>query len=316
MANMDTLVKELKKYGQVKSAQLLSRHTTMKIGGPAKYFVIINQTDKLIDLLNFLSGEGIDYQILGGGSNILFSDDGFAGVIIKIETSKLSAIGEEIIAEASAPLSAVVQLASQNSLSGMEWASGIPGTIGGAVRGNAGAYGEDISQSIKEVEVWRDGQVITLLRGDCGFDYRSSVFKGNCDVILQVKIVLKKGDPAQIAKKINDLFFERQNKLPFQPSSGSFFKNIKIGDWQGDKSELPDLFVERGMIPAGWLIEQCGLKGFSFGEAGISEKHGNFIVNYGKASLSDILFIVDKVVSEVYNKYGITLEPEVEIIKN
>lgn len=313
---MDTLAKELKKYGQVKSAQMLSRYSTMKIGGPAKYFIIVNQTDKLVDLLNFLSGEGIDYQILGGGSNILFSDDGFTGVVIKIETSKLSVNGEVITAEAATSLSAIVQLASQNSLSGMEWASGIPGTIGGAVRGNAGAYGEDISQSIEEVEVWRDGQVITLLREDCGFDYRSSIFKSNNDVILRVKIVLKKDDPAQIAKKMNDLFFERQSKLPSQPSSGSFFKNIKVSDWRGEEGELPDSFVERGMIPAGWLIEQCGLKGFKFGEAGISEKHGNFIVNYGKASSSDILFIVDKVVGEVYNKYGITLEPEVEILKN
>lgn len=313
---MDTLINELKKYGQVKSAQLLSRYTTIKIGGPAKYFIIVNQTDKLVDLLNFLSGEGIDYQILGGGSNVLFSDDGFAGVVIKIETSKLSVDGEVITSEAATLLSAIVQLASQNSLSGMEWASGIPGTIGGAVRGNAGAYGEDISKSIKEVEVWRDGRIVLLTLEDCEFDYRTSVFKSNNDVILGVKIILKKDDQAQIAKKINDIFFERRGKFPPYPSSGSFFKNIKISDWQGEKGELPDSFVERGMIPAGWLIEQCGLKGFKFGEAGISEKHGNFIVNYGKASSSDILFIVDKVVGEVYNKYGITLEPEVEILKN
>lgn len=313
---MDTLAKELKNYGQVKSSQQLSRYTTMKVGGPAKYFIIVNQTDKLVELLNFLLGEGIRYQILGGGSNILFSDEGFDGVIIKIETSKKSVVSEEIIAEASALLGGIVQLASQNGLSGLEWASGIPGTIGGAVRGNAGAYGQDMSQSIKEVEVWRDGQVITLAQKDCGFDYRSSVFKSNNDVILGVKIVLKKDDPIKIAKKINDLFIERQNKLPSQSSSGSFFKNIKISDWLGDKSELPDSFVERGMIPAGWLIEQCGLKGFRSGEAGVSEKHGNFIVNYGKASSSDILNIVDKVAGEVYNKYGITIEPEVEIINN
>jgi UDP-N-acetylmuramate dehydrogenase len=313
---MDTLIKELKKYGQVKSAQLLSRHTTMKIGGPAKYFVIVNQTDNLVDLLNFLAGEGIEFQIIGGGSNVLFGDEGFAGVVIKIETSKYFVEDSEITAEAGVSLGALINLATKNSLSGLEWASGIPGTVGGAVRGNAGAYGEEMSSSIKEVEVWRDGQIVLLEPKDCGFDYRTSVFKSNNNVILRVKIILKKDDPIQIAKKINDLYIERQNKLPNQPSSGSFFKNIKISDWPGDKSELPQSFVERGMIPAGWLIEQCGLKGLKLGEAGISEKHGNFIINYGEASIDNILSIVDKVVGEVYNKYEITLEPEVEIIKN
>jgi len=313
---MDAITKELKKYGQVKQGKPLSRYLTMKIGGPAKYFISINQTKKLVGLLDFLTGEGIGYQIIGGGSNILFDQAGFDGVVIKIETQNIQVLDSEIIVDSGVLLGALVSATAKNSLSGLEWASGIPGTVGGAVRGNAGAYGGAISDSVKKVGVWRDGEVIELEPHECGFEYRSSIFKKNNDVILWVKLFFKKDEPIKITKKMNDLFLERQNKLPTEPSSGSFFKNIKISDWPGKIDKLPKEFVERKMIPAGWLIEQCGLKGYRLGDAGISDKHANFIVNYGSATLDDILAVVEKARAEVYNKYGVNLEPEVEIINN
>ncbi|MFA5127484.1 MAG: UDP-N-acetylmuramate dehydrogenase [Patescibacteria group bacterium] len=307
------LVKELKKYGDVKCGKELKKFTTFRIGGLAEFVVEVAETDKLIALLNYLSGEGIDYFILGGGSNILMPDEGFSGVVIRVKTNHIKVGKTKIIADAGVLLGAVVGEASKNSLTGLEWAVGIPGTVGGAVRGNAGAMGLDTGKNIEAVVVWKDGEVLTFTNSDCGFSYRSSVFKREGGVVLSSTFILAPGESAQIAKKIQECLTGRLGKFPSEPSAGSFFQNIK--KWSGELPEgLPQIHRERGVVPAGWLIEQCGLKGYRIGDAGISEIHGNFIVNYGNASARDVQKLVDEVKEKVYNKYGVDLIPEVEII--
>lgn len=310
---MDELRKELKKYGEVKCGKELKKFTTFRIGGLADFVVEVEETDKLIALLNYLSGEGIDYFILGGGSNILMPDEGFTGVVIRIKTNRIKVDETKIIADAGVSLGAVVGEATKNSLTGLEWAIGIPGTVGGAVRGNAGAMGLDTGKSIESAVVWKDGEVITYTNDDCGFSYRSSVFKREGGVVLSAVFILAPGESTQIAKKIQECLTGRLGKFPAEPSAGSFFQNIK--NWQGEfPSGLPQINRERGVVPAGWLIEQCGLKGYRIGDAGISEIHGNFIVNYGDASAKDVQQLVDEVKEKVYNKFGVDLTPEVEII--
>ena len=193
---------------------------------------------------------------------------------------------------------------------------GVPGTVGGAVRGNAGAMGCDTKEVIKAVEVWSDGEIITCGREECGFAYRESVFKHSKDVILKVFFELKPGDKAQILATMQRHLKQRIGKYPPYPSAGSLFKNIKLEKWPGDKTKLPPLFLERGTVPVGWIVEQIGVKGFTVGGAKVSDEHGNFIINFNKATQKDVLAVVEEVQKRVYNTFGVQLDPEVEIISN
>lgn len=312
---MREFYKQLKTFGHVRLNESLAKHATFKIGGPTDFFIEVKEVVKLTKLLSFLSSEGIEYFILGSGSNILFSDERFEGVIIKLKTYNLQLItSDTIAADAGVLLGQVVDLAVQNSLSGMEWGVGIPGTVGGAVRGNAGAFGKDASDCIEKVEVWRDGEVLTLSRKECGFGYRESVFKHNSDVILQAWFKLVSGDKKKIVRLAREYLKIRTNRYPKWPNPGSFFKNIKIDKWQGKIEELPELFRERGTVPVGWLVEQVEMKGYTVGGAKVSDEHGNFIINFNHATSADVLTLIEKVKEAVYNKFGVEIEPEVQIL--
>lgn len=311
---MQEYYQKLKEFGHVRLNELLSKHTTFKIGGPADFFIEIDSNEKLIELLNFLTGEGIAYFVLGGGSNMLFSDEGFKGVVIKIKGGVCKVDNDVIVADAGVLLSSVVVEASKNSLSGMEWASGIPGTIGGAVRGNAGAMGRETASAIEKVEVWQDGEIIELENKDCGFFYRGSKFKINGGIILRAYFKLVPAEKQKIVETMTGYLKQRTGRYPNFPSAGSFFQNLNIADWPGKVSDLPELFRERGKIPVGWLVEQVEMKGYTVGGAKVSDEHGNFIINYNKATQADVLSVVEAVKEKVYNKFGIELRPEVEII--
>jgi len=311
---MDDLYKKLKEFGQVKLNEPLSKHTTFKIGGTAQFFVIVEETEKLIDLLNYLSGEGINYYILGGGSNLLWQDEEFEGVIIKISNFKFQISNCELIADAGVLLSKIVIEASKNNLTGMEWAIGIPGTVGGAVRGNAGAMGKEIGSVVESVKIWRNGEILELKNSECDFGYRESGFKKTNDVILSATFKLAVGEKQNIAAEMQKYLKQRTGRYPAFPSAGSFFKNLDIKNWPGKVEELPEIFRERGKVPVGYLVEQVGMKGFTLGGGKVADEHGNFIINFNEASQLDILNVVEEVKEKVYNKFGVELEPEVEII--
>jgi len=311
---MNELYKELKKYGSVKPNVSLSKLSTFKIGGQAEFVVEVKENDDLVGLLKFLNEQGVEFFVLGGGSNLLLPDEGLKRVIIKVATSGVKIDGTTIEVEAGVPLARIVNLAAKNGLSGLEWAAGIPGTIGGAIRGNAGAMGKSMADCIQKVFVWIDWQVRELNKKDCGLNYRDSVFKHNKNsVVLKAVLQLVPGEKSQILAKITGHLVQR-SKMPKLPSAGSFFKNIRLEKWPGDVDTLPELFRSRGSVPAGWLIENCGLKGFRIGDAGVSLEHGNFLVNFGSATQNDMLAVVEEVQKKVYDKYGVSLEPEVEIV--
>jgi len=314
--NMDQLYTDLKNYGDLKTNVPFSKLTTFALGGPAQYFIQVNDHQKLIDLLNYLTGQGVNYFIIGGGSNLLMPDNGLEGVTIKIHTSKVEFITPDtIMSEAGATLGAVVNAAFKNNLAGLEWGVGIPGTVGGAVRGNAGAMGLDIARSTSKVEVWHNGEVIEVENKDCEFAYRESKFKFNHDVVLRAWFKLHPGDKKEIMEKAQGYMKHRSGRYPHQPSAGSFFKNIKLEKWPGDIKELPELFQQRGTVPVGWVMEQLDLKGLQVGGARISSEHGNFIINYDNAKQDEILKIVEIMQEKAYNKFKVHLEPEVEIVK-
>ena len=277
----------------------MKEHTTMKVGGKATFMIIPESIDCIQKIITSLGSLNIPFMKIGNGSNLIFPDTGYNGVIVKIG-SALSTINIQdniIVAMAGASLANVAHQAMEHSLTGMEFASGIPGSIGGAVCMNAGAYDGEMKQVVVETLCLnKDGSLITLKDDEHNFSYRNSRIQDEGMTCLQVRIRLKKGIKEDIQAKINDLNSRRREKQPLNyPSAGSIFKRP------------PGSF-------AGKLIDDCGLRGSKIGGAQISDKHCGFIVNTGKATAEDIISLIEHVQNTVYKSYGVKLELEVKIV--
>jgi len=312
---MNELIQKLKEFGRVKIKEPLMKYTTYRVGGPAEYFLIVEDAQKMPDLLNFLSGEGLPYLVLGGGSNILFLDEGFDGVLIKMEDRRFTINGELVSASAGAIVAEIADATIRAGLTGFEWGVGLPGTIGGAIRGNAGIPGGEMCDSVESVRVWENGEEAELNNAECKFGYRDSIFKHSSMVVVVVKLRLTHGENVAARQKALSYIMNRAKTQPQGvASAGCAFKNVL-------REKLPGNFVwpkelpESDKIPAGWLIDQCGLKGEKIGGAVISEKHANFILNSGEATAGDIIGLIALIKEKVYNKFGIELEEEVFIVK-
>ena len=300
----------------------LKTHTTYKIGGNARFFCQIKKTDEIPAALELARKNRLPVFILGGGSNILFSDKGFKGVVIKCAIREAQCQEAEIKAGAGIPLYDLVLLAKDNSLAGLEWAAGIPGTLGGAIYGNAQAFGVRMSDLVLWVEAidLKSRELRRLTNKQCGFKTKNSVFKKNKNLlIVSAGLSLIKGDKKEIDKKVKELINYRKTNHPLSlPSAGSVFVNpeIKITN-KKLLAQYPELseFAKKGYIHSGFLIEKCGLKGKRIGGAKISEKHGNFIVNCGNAKAKDVAALINLAKRKVKNRFGINLETEIQIVK-
>ncbi len=316
------LYKELKKYGKVKTNEPLSKHTSFKIGGPADFFVIVENIKNLVDLLKLLDSEGQEYFVLGGGSNILISDSGFNGVVIKINCQNSEVFDHALVADAGCSTAAIAHQSVKNNLTGFEWGVGVPGTIGGAVRGNAGAMGSEMKDVVSKVEIYKNGEVLELNKSECQFGYRNSVFKTNGDLILRVWLeLINSEDKSGMKKALESLNYRQTTQPQGFASTGCIFKNPDFMENEenilrnfDENDEKIQNFKKVGKISAGWLVELADLKGLKIGDAQISEKHGNFVLNLGDAKSTDVLSLIEKIKQEVYNKYGIKLEEEIEIL--
>src|SRR3989344_2715767 len=278
---------------------LLKNYTTFKIGGPARYCCIVKNKTDLIEAIIFSKKARLPFFILGGGSNLLISDKGFNGLVIKLQTTNYKLQTTKIIAEAGVSLAKLVNTAANAGLSGLEWVSGIPGaTLGGAVRGNAGAFDsemKDIVMMVKALDA-RNLKIKNFNNKKCQFSYRSSIFKKNPNfIVLSCKLKLKKENKEKIKERTREILDHRKSHHPFNPSAGSIFKNFKH-------------------VRARDLIEKAGLKGKQIGEAQISQLHANFIVNCGGAKAKDVLKLINLAKKEVKNKFGIKLEEEIQKI--
>lgn len=279
----------------------LAQHTTFKIGGKAKFFYTAKTKEDLIKAIAFAKKSRLKFFILGGGSNLLVSDKGYDGLIIKTQNSglEIKKKGKTIFFSCGSgtPLASLVLASVKNGAEGMEWAAGIPGVVGGAVFGNAGAFNESISGNICEVEALdvKTMKLKKLKNKDCGFEYRKSIFKKNRNlVILSVKLRLKKGKKEKISATIKDHLVRRHSFQPLNyPSAGSVFVNPKKG------------------MKAGEMIDKCGLKGRIIGKAMISDKHANFILNLGGAKEKDVRKLMGLIKKRVKNKFGVSLKEEV-----
>ncbi|MBU4369570.1 UDP-N-acetylmuramate dehydrogenase [Patescibacteria group bacterium] len=281
--------------GKIEKNINLAPLTTFKIGGPAKYFCQVKTEEELIQVIKWAKKKKIPYFVIGGGSNLLISDKGFKGLVIKLSMEQCQLVGNKLLLGSALRLSQTVMFLVKNNLTGLEWAAGIPGTVGGAVRGNAGAFGQEISNCLLKVTVLREGEVIELKNKEIRFAYRQSIFKKNKDIILNVVLSLKKGKNQENEKIIQDILQRRRKSHPSQPSAGCVFKNPKLSS-------------------AGLLIDKCGLKGRQIGGAKISEKHANFIINTGQAKARDVKNLIELIKKQVKDKFNIELKEEIEYL--
>lgn len=296
----------------------LAPYTTFKIGGPAKYFFATDNPEEAAALLALAQKINLPAIVLGGGSNVLASDRGFAGLVVRLFGGKIKVKSESMECQAGAPLSKAVGEALAFSLSGLEWAIGIPGTVGGAVDGNAGAYGSDMAAIVSAVEVSKRGKKKIIKNKDCGFGYRRSRFKERPLelVILRVWLELCRGQQENIKNKMKEISRERQEKFEDYRCAGSIFANLELSpaglaDLQKTAGILPAAVLSSGRVPAAWLIDQCGLKGQAIGDAKISERHAGIIFNQGRATADQVAALISLVKEKVRNKFNVQLREEV-----
>ncbi|MBZ1345226.1 MAG: UDP-N-acetylmuramate dehydrogenase [Candidatus Nealsonbacteria bacterium] len=293
----------------------LAKYTSFRIGGPAKYFFEAKTKKEIIKAVKWAKENNLPFFILGGGSNLLVSDEGYSGLVIKLQTTNHKLQTNKIYTDAGVPLSLLISESVKNNLTGLEWAAGIPGQVGGAIRGNAGAFGKSMADIIKSVEVLMvtdrkmqnakckmqndklKFKIKKFSNRECKFRYRDSLFRKYPDlIILSAELSLKKGKKTEIKKKIKEYLNYRKETQPLNfPSAGSVFKN-------------PPGFS------AGKLIEKCGLKGKKIREVKISEKHANFIVNLGKGKAKDVKELINLAKKSVKKKFGIVLEEEIQYL--
>jgi len=276
--------------------ELMKNHTSFKIGGPVDEFAQVTDLEDISKLIEYAKNKNIPYTIIGNGSNLLVSDKGIRGLVIKVAKGfeDVTVDGVKMECRCGILLSKLSNIALKNNLSGLEFASGIPGTLGGAIYMNAGAYGGEIKDVVRKVVFYKDGMLQETDNLD--FGYRHSIFSDSDAVILSAQLELESGNYDEIKMKMEDFSKRRSEKQPLsQPSAGSTFKR-------------PEGYY------AGKLIEDAGLKGFKIGGAMVSEKHSGFVINAGEATCEDVLKLIEHIQNTVFEKFGVKLETEVKVL--
>ena len=277
----------------------MASHTTFRIGGPADYFVLPETVEELAGILKLCKEENVPYFILGNGSNLLVGDKGFRGVVVQLYKNfdDMTIEGTTVTAKAGAMLVRVAKESGKAGLTGLEFASGIPGTIGGAMVMNAGAYGGEMKDVVTSVTILtKDGEIKKLSGEEMNFRYRGSVVENEGYIVLEAVMELKEGNLEEIQARMAELTLQRKTKQPIEfPSAGSTFKR-------------PEGYF------AGKLIQDAGLRGFKVGGAQVSEKHCGFVINAGGATAADVMQLMKDVSDKVNAEFGVALEPEVKRI--
>ncbi len=299
MSDLKTTFKA--KFPDIVFDEPLARYCTFRIGGPADYFYRLKDSALLPDLISFAKENSLPYFIFGGGSNILFHDDGFRGLVIHLESSKIEIKDTQIIADAGVSIPQLIKAAIESHLFGLEKWGGLPGTVGGAVRGNAGCNGLETKDILIEATLLspETGKIHVEPAAFFNYSYRNSSLKYSHEIVLNATFQLKKSEISkeEQQKLYAETIKERASKQPPGSSCGSFFKNPSPEN------------------PAGKLIDLSGLKGTKIGGAQISEKHGNFFMNTGSATFADMLALSELAKKEVKSKFGIDLEEEIQIVQ-
>jgi UDP-N-acetylmuramate dehydrogenase len=298
----------------------LAKHLYIKIGGLARYFAEVQTVEEVALAVQSAESAGLPWFAFGGGSNMLVADEGWEGLAIKLVNRDIRIEGTRVTVGAGAPSVLVARKAAEAGLHGFAWAITLPGTIGGAVRGNAGCFGGEMKDAVREVTVVRGDRVLVLTGEECHFAYRQSVFKEavNKDVIWSVVLELAPGVVAEELAALTEVMAKRKATQPLGTSSaGCMFKNLDqlTGEEVARVNEValvPEQMLATHRIAAGWIIEQLGAKGWRVGDAQVSDVHGNFVLNQGKATARDVRDLVMKIQQAAREKFGVSLEPEVQ----
>jgi UDP-N-acetylmuramate dehydrogenase len=295
----------------------ISQLSTFGIGEKAEYYTNPSNCKEIIEALNWAKEKKLPYHIIAGGSNIIFPDNTLPGLLIQIKGGSFKKIGDnKIETDAGVSLQKIINLANSLGFKGLETLAGIPGTIGGAIVGNAGAYGNSISQIIKEVKIWDGKKIKTLNNKDCKFRYRNSIFKEKNFIVINAILEFKKDSPKELSEKSEEIIKTRKRKYsPNLKSPGSFFKNVLVKDLsQNILKKINQEKIIEGKIPAGYLLENVGAKGKKIGEIQVAKFHGNVIINKGKGTRKDVEKLSQNLKEKVFKKFGIKLEEEVRYL--
>lgn len=296
--------------------------TNFKIGGPADYLCEVKNIDDIKNALQLARDNKAPFFVLAGGTNVLISDAGFPGVVIKPEVDFINRENNKVTVGSGTAVSKLLNFCSKEGLSGLEWAGGLPGTIGGAIRGNAGCFGGEIRDVVEEVVSFDTvrGEAIRRSSSACAFSYRNSVFKSSSghEIIIEAILALEDGDREAIAKTIKEKIDYRASRHPLEyPSAGSVFKNVDVRLAPPEVVKTASAVIKVDpfpVIPAAYLIAGAGLKGKTVGGAMVSDKHSNFIVNTGSATAEDVRNLIKIVKREVVRRFGVELEEEILIL--
>ncbi len=312
----------------VKEREPLANHTTFKIGGPAEYFFSAKNADDATRAARVAKELNLPLFVFGGGSNMLVSEQGVKGLVVKMVNQEIAFDGKKVIVGAGAPTGLVAMRTAEAGLTGFEWAVGVPGTIGGAVRGNAGCYGGEIKDVVVSVRVLENGEERVMINAECGFAYRNSIFKREPGrTIISVTLSLAVSSDASVSKaKLRQILLDRKEKQPVEyPTAGCMFTNWIPTSEHDVESLRRSLDLDKdeniprtphGNVPAGWIIDRAGLKGMKVGHVKVSEKHGNFFLNDGKATAGDVVALTASIKERVRNMTGgiVQLREEVEYV--
>lgn len=303
----------------VKENVSLAPYTTFKIGGKARYFFSAANKRDVMKAVKTAKALRLPFFVLGGGSNVLVSDKGFDGLVIYMCNRKHKIEGTKVFGEAGVDFPVLVKETGKEGLSGLEWAGGLPGTLGGAVRGNAGAFKGEVKDNLIEVEILDNRETVRKLTNkQCRFSYRSSVFKKKNWIILSATFKLKKGNKKEIQDVAKEHIQYRKDRHPLEyPNAGSVFKNY-------DAKKIPKRFQKKmehvvkidpfPLVPTAYLISEAQLKGLSWHDAQVSKKHSNYIVNKGKARAKDVKILIGKVKKKIKEKFSVDLKEEITIL--
>ncbi len=320
------MIEELKKRlpGLVEG-ELLSAHTTFKIGGPAKYFFEAKTNDELIAALNAARDLSLPFFLLGGGSNILVADHGFDGLVIKQSNKRFTIVGTTVYAESGAIVADVLNAILEAGLTGWSWAAGLPGSMGGGLRGNAGAYGEGMGDTVVKATIFHDGIVEAWTKEQMAFSYRHSKMKETGAVVIDMTLELKKGDVTADREQVSAYIKRRQDTQPLEfPNAGCVFKNVNLATTPIDREKViraleltEEEFIaatKYNKLPVSFIVQHLGLKGRTMGGAQVSDKHGAFVVNIGSARADQVVMLMSDVKMRVRNECGIQLEEEIQLV--
>jgi UDP-N-acetylmuramate dehydrogenase len=295
----------------------LAQYTRFGLGGPADILIETREAESFLRAVEILRQAEVPFVVLGGGTNVIVADEGFRGAVIRYTADRILAAGNRVVADAGAALETLVEFTISRGLKGLETLTRIPGSVGAAIYGNAGAYGHSISERVLKVRFFDGAGIRVFDRDQCQFEYRGSIFKRHKDwVIFSAELMLEPGDPEQLRRTADEIARIRDAKFPpTMKCAGSIFKNVHLAELPPElAAKVPPEVVREGKVPAAWFLEQVGAKSMSRGDIHVADYHANLVYNGGSGTARDLCALIADLKQRVKERFGLELEEEVQYV--